>query len=163
QLHLQGTRVGLLAMFDSGTPDYPKLLPGKTVFRSKFDHAVRRIQHHCDSLKMLGARQRVTYIMNRAEKVRRLYYRMLNDRYRRAGRAFYALRRRPVPKSFIQIEDKISRAARKYVPQVYPGKATLFRSAVQPRGIYLDPTLGWDGLVAGGLEIYEVPGQHAAI
>jgi oxalate---CoA ligase len=26
-----------------------------------------------------------------------------------------------------------------------------------------DPTLGWDGLATGGIEIYDVPGKHNTI
>jgi len=49
------------------------------------------------------------------------------------------------------------------VPQVYPGKLTLFRAEHQPLGIYPDPTLGWGDFISGELEIHEVPGHHGSI
>jgi len=33
----------------------------------------------------------------------------------------------------------------------------------QPLGIHRDPTLGWDGLAAGGLEIHDIPGAHGSV
>ena len=68
-----------------------------------------------------------------------------------------------MPGSFVQLEDKIWKAGRNYVPRVYPGKVTLFRASNQPLGIYPDPTLGWEALVAGDLEIHEVPGHHGSL
>jgi thioesterase domain-containing protein len=37
---------------------------------------------------------------------------------------------------------------------------TLFRARERPQGRYDDPTAGWDKIAAGGLQIYEVPGDH---
>lgn len=57
-------------------------------------------------------------------------------------------------------------AAGQYNPKPYPGRLTLFRAA-EPR-IYsntshnddADPTLGWGSLVAGGVDVRPVPGNH---
>ena len=51
------------------------------------------------------------------------------------------------------------KALRSYLPGPYPGRVTLFRAAeaaAQPP----DPTFGWRGLAAGGVEVHEVPGDH---
>ena len=48
-----------------------------------------------------------------------------------------------------------------YVPSsVYPGSATLFAAATQRFIHYVG---GWEGLIAGGLEIREVPGDHRTL
>jgi len=163
QLLAQGHEVALLALLDTGTPDYPKLLPGTTVLRSKVYDFVRRIQHQRDSLKLLNSRERLEYVMKKAEKVRQRYRRKLNNKYKKAGRMFYSMLNRSLPKSFIQVEDKLWKAGQKYEPKAYSGKVTLFRASVQPLGIYPDPTLGWGPLAPGGLEIHEVPGHHGSI
>ena len=51
-----------------------------------------------------------------------------------------------------------------YVPQVYPGRAILFRVS-EPVEEWLewhsvDPQLGWGRVVTGGLETHEIPGNH---
>jgi thioesterase domain-containing protein len=51
-------------------------------------------------------------------------------------------------------------AKRRYTPRTYPGRVVLLRAL---RGHVLkspDPTLGWGRVAAGGLDIYEVPGDH---
>jgi len=52
------------------------------------------------------------------------------------------------------------RAARSYKAQSYPGRVTLFRVTEPWEGGGRDPYLGWDGVAAGGVEVYEVPGDH---
>ena len=163
QLHAQGDKVALLALLDTTGPGYPKLLPTTTVLRSRIYRLVRRLQHHRESLRILNSQQRMEFVLKRVKKVRWGLHRKFNNAYKKAGRKLYALREQPMPENFFQIEDKLWLAGQNYVPKVYPGKAILFRASNQPLGIYPDPTLGWKGLAAGGLEIHEVPGHHGNI
>jgi hypothetical protein len=97
------------------------------------------------------------------EKFGRNLSKELNNKYRRAGHKIDSIFKRSATKDRYHVEDEIWRAGQKYVPQVYPGKITLFR-ADQVLGIYPDPLLGWAGLGAGGLEIHEVSGSdHESI
>jgi amino acid adenylation domain-containing protein len=162
QLCAVGEKVALVALFDTGTPDYPKLLPNTTVFKSKFYEIVRRIQHHAYSLRMLDSEQRKAYLLNKKEGIRRKYARKIRNAYKRIARRFYAANNQPMPKNLIQLEDQIWRAGQNYAPQFYSGKVTLFRASNQPLGIYEDPTLGWKNLV-DELEIHEVSGHHGSI
>lgn len=163
QLQAQGHKVGLLALLDAGTPDYPKMLPGTTVLHSRVYRLVRIVEHHGESLRQLNSRERIEYVWNRVGKVRKRIRRKLNYKYKKVGGKFYLLLKQPLPKNFIQVENIIGQIGQRYVPRVYPGKVTLFRASNQPLGIYPDPTLGWDGLAAGGLEIHEVAGQHQSM
>ncbi len=165
QLDAQGERVAMVALLDTGTPNYPKLLPTTTVFSSKFYHFVRRVQHQRDSLRLLNFQEKVKYLKGKLANVRKKYRRKINNNYKKAVRKFYTefKGKGSIPASYIQIEDQIWRAGQKYVPEVYSGKVTLFRASNQPLGIHPDPTLGWEGLAAGGLEIHEVPGHHGSI
>jgi amino acid adenylation domain-containing protein len=165
QLHNRGEKVALLALLDTGTPGYPKLLPGTTQLRSKIYEYVRRIQHHRQSLKVFNTKEKAEYVFSKLKKVKLQFRRKVNNTYKSSVRKFYR-ELKPhgsLPENYIQIEDQIARAGQKYVPKIYPGKLTLFRASNQPLGIYPDPTLGWDGLAAGGLEIHEVPGHHGSI
>src|SRR5262249_9341979 len=67
-----------------------------------------------------------------------------------------------------------ARAVRQYVPQVYPGIVTLFKTTKhhststpegpagqeQITGLVTDPTRGWGKLAAQGVRIVEIPGEH---
>ena len=47
-----------------------------------------------------------------------------------------------------------------YMPQTYPGKAVLFRAMDES---HFDTLKGWRDLAVGGLEIYDIPGDHLGI
>ena len=52
------------------------------------------------------------------------------------------------------------RAARFYKAQSYPGRVTLFRVTEHWKEGGRDPRSGRDGVAAGGVEVYEVSGDH---
>jgi aspartate racemase len=84
--------------------------------------------------------------------------------YNEIGCKFYLGIGRPLPDNLqdFTFQQENIQASRNYVPQVYPGRVTLFRCREQIIGIssYSDPHLGWGELAAGGLECHEVPGTH---
>ncbi len=165
QLHRQGERVALLALFDTGTPDYPKMLPGTTALRSKVYETIRRVQHHRDSLRAFNPAERKEYIFGKLKKAKLQYRRRIVNGYKKLVRKIYLKTQGTgsIPKNYIQIEDQIWKAGAKYRPQVYPGEMTLFRATIQPMGIREDETLGWQRYVAGEIEIHEVEGHHGSI
>lgn len=165
QLHRNGEKVALLALFDTGTPEYPVVLPNTTVALSYFYGLVRRVQLHKESILALDNRGRLEYLVGKLAKVKLRYKRKVVNNYKKAVRTYY-LRKNgegSIPSNYIQMEDQISKAGEKYLPVSFPGKLTLFRASNQPLGIQPDPTLGWEPFVSGELEIHEVPGHHGSI
>ncbi|MBN2307404.1 MAG: hypothetical protein JXR94_00445, partial [Candidatus Hydrogenedentes bacterium] len=56
------------------------------------------------------------------------------------------------------------REHKRYVAQPYRGSVSLFRTESSvPNGQEADPSLGWSAVAQGGVEPYDVPGNHAAI
>jgi thioesterase domain-containing protein len=53
-------------------------------------------------------------------------------------------------------------AARTYVPKPYPGRVTLFRCQDTTPGVY-ERDLGWGELALGGVDVYDVPGDHNSL
>ncbi|MEX0803426.1 MAG: hypothetical protein WD688_08935, partial [Candidatus Binatia bacterium] len=51
------------------------------------------------------------------------------------------------------------KAAQKYVPQPYPGRVIYFKSALN----LSDSLLSWENLVNGGLQVYDISGDHSDI
>jgi aspartate racemase len=155
QLSALRHKVALLALFDT------ELFP--TSLRSRVFYFARRVQLHMDRLMTLNFRERLDYVTSIAQKLSRNLRDQLNNRYRRAANNVYSLIGQPAPRDFHQIQNEMWRSGKNYVPQLYPGRITLFR-ADQARGIYPDPMLGWEGLTAHGIEIHEVPGSdHESI
>ena len=50
-----------------------------------------------------------------------------------------------------------------YRPTVYPGAATIVRSATQPWGSNGDPTLGWRESITGEITLLDVPGHSTTL
>jgi hypothetical protein len=155
--------VGLLALFDTQGPGYPRLRPGTTRFRAHCYRWARRVEHHLDSLRLLGFRDGWAYVIQKARKGGDNFRKSVRRRIRRLLRNSYLALGRPLPSALQQTQNTIMQASASYVPGAYAGRVTLFRASKQPLGIVPDPTLGWGDRVEGGLELNEVPGYHAAI
>jgi thioesterase domain-containing protein len=160
QLHADGQKVGLLALFDTNGPGYGRLLPTTTYFKKTLYELKQRVEMHLSNLALLEPENRPEYIREKAGKVRK----RIRIRFREFRRAFRKkMGMAPLPRAIKMVQESGNRAADIYHPQPYQGKVTLFRATQQPKGIYPDPTLGWEKLALGGLEIYDIPGHHGAI
>ncbi len=63
----------------------------------------------------------------------------------------------------VKVLDCNVQAAKDYQPQTFAGRATLFWSEYQNWYIKKHPTLGWGDLVADGLDIQQIPGNHTSL
>jgi aspartate racemase len=68
-----------------------------------------------------------------------------------------------LPESFAKRIEAHYRAMRAYVPQVFPGRVTLFRARTRPLFGLHGRDLGWAALAGQGLDIVEIPGNHESI
>ena len=78
-----------------------------------------------------------------------------------AGNNLYRWMDRPLPESLRHQYRLTARAAitdRELIP--YPGRIVLFRPSDRPHGKHDDPALGWRQVATGGVEMFEVPGDH---
>jgi thioesterase domain-containing protein len=146
QLHAQGEKVEMLGMLDSRQRDYMALMQKKDSVRTRFD---RRITRFLGNFMPLSFKQKVEYLREKffTRSLRRLYV------------VATAMNFRSVP-AFLKSTDEISWvAAINYHPRPWPGPITLFRASAQPLpGLPWD--LGWTPLAEGGVEVYDLPGDH---
>jgi amino acid adenylation domain-containing protein/FkbH-like protein len=160
QLTAAGEEIALLAFFDTNGPGYPKYLPTRTAWKRKLDWWLDRAALHWGNLRASSGQEKLNYIGEKARRWNtqlRWKRQQLWDQVReRVGQVFW-------PAAIKQARVVGYRAGTVYQPKPYSGRATLFRATEQPRGIYPDSTLGWNGLVQGGLTIYDTPGHHGAI
>jgi thioesterase domain-containing protein len=56
-----------------------------------------------------------------------------------------------------------TRAIVTFEPEPYAGEVVLYRAGIRPENERRDPTLGWDRLALGGVEVCVVPGDHLGI
>ena len=166
QLQAQGQQVELLALIDSYCPVYFN--------PQSFSDLVFR---HLGNLLRLKPKDKLTYFMavlgaveQRLQKIYRKFYPVIR-RYLPQAEEMSSPTTILIPNNqavtdidiFAAHKQAIRDAVRDYVPQVYSGRVTLFRSAEQPWWMGSDRQLGWGGLAADGLELYEVPGDHLSI
>ena len=143
QFQVQGQKVALLALFDAHGPEWVKPLPF---------HA--RLFRHWGNLSQLKPKEKLTYVKNYVK--------------RKSFHRFY-LEPQEHHESELEYQSPLleahDQAMRDYAYQIYLGNAILFRAIEQDGDEFqeIDPQLGWGRLVAGGLEVQEVPGNHYSI
>ncbi len=149
QLVAQGQKVSLLALLDTYAPNSVQLVPIR-----------ERLSGHWSKFLQLGP----IYIWQKATKS---VLRRLNDTFKETAYKFYQRIGSPLP-DYLQayaFEQHNWQASGNYVPQVYPGRITLFQAkeATLDFSYYPVTQLGWGELAAGGLDIYEIPGSHLSM
>ncbi len=158
QLTRQNQKVALIANFNGVSPiyihpaDLPNVIEDENDLKTNTDILSEGTSDHFKKFVSLTTKNKIVFLLRkiisykRWRKIRGVFYK------------FYIFRNKPLPavllKSyFLATNDAI---AAKYKPKPYPGRMIIFRSPE----IYLDPYLGWDGLVTGGIETCDIPGKH---
>jgi amino acid adenylation domain-containing protein len=160
RLKAQGQAVSLLAMLDSPAPDatisVSRIQDGSetSVANSPLS---RKIFSHLDKLARLRrldqAKYLVTRIGSRINALPRVFKWLVCNLYLRAGGTL------PAPVRSFYMVEVYRRALRNYSPRVYDGKAVYFKCMTQSS----DDQERWKNLMKGGLEAYEVPGDHMEV
>ena len=159
QLTRQMLKVALLVSFNGISPTSEQPLDPPIIEENGPESGVNffhKITNHWKKFIPMNTKGKILYIIkisvrklltyNQQFYIRKLFYR------------FYISRNRPLPELlgkyyFLDTNHDIARA---YKPKPYPGKMIIFRS---PK-IYVDPCLGWEGLVTGCIETCDIPGEH---
>ena len=152
QLVAQGEQVGLLAMFDA---------QNATFYIDSWRHGRvhslgQRTVYHLLNLWKLEWKAKGPYILDRLKEARRRINRII-------WQIAYELQWRADESRMKDVEAIVHPAASAYHPQPYSGSAIMFQSTKWPEGAYFDFALSWRHLVAGGIEVHRVPGNHAAM
>ena len=156
QLVARDEEVGLLVMFDTHGPGFPKYLPTATGLRKRWGDLRYRVELHAGNI-LASKGRRWEYISTKAGRLRR----QVEHTYGRRLRA--VIERRTLPRAIREVGASGAEASRAYEPGPYAGRVALLRATEQPYGIVHDPTNGWSALAVGGLEVHDVPGHHGAI
>ncbi|MBW4546637.1 MAG: amino acid adenylation domain-containing protein [Symplocastrum torsivum CPER-KK1] len=149
QLTAQGQAVGLVALLDSYSPGEPEGLS-----------QLKQVSVHISNFFQSGPAYIVKKVKTKIEE--------LTNRFQLISCKFYQWSGRPLPQTLrlLMILEENRQAGEKYVPQVYSGQVTLFRSTDDQKYFsraYLESGYGWQDLAAGGVEIHDIPGDHLGI
>jgi thioesterase domain-containing protein len=159
QLVAQGHKISQLLLLDCAPPiPLEEPVKGDDDAEKLIDLLSMELPISSDELQMLQGDARIDYILKRAKSAKILPPDVEVAQVR----------------SFLKLYRTNVRAMYTYVPQVYPGTATLFKaadyspmlpsdgSARSERVLKMiqDPTLGWGDLITSGVRIVDVPGNH---
>ena len=140
QLQAQGQKVALLA-----------LLEPMDMFPANFvSSQVNRFVFHLRKVLQLAPADQLTYILEKARKIKANMTSKVRILYDNEAK---------------QSHDTRGAIISSYILQPYQGRITLFlpTDTYQSLSPEHDPRLYWKQLAAGGVEIYEVPGDHAGL
>ena len=162
QLHAQGQTTALLALFDTYAPGFYELPSGTSSLRRQGHLLTRRVKLHVANLMLLGHDGRVRYAREKAGLVKGRLKGSIKTRVNAIIHKLSPSNGHSVAADRPEVDIAL-RALREYVPQMYPGHVTLFRASKRSSGYTNDRDLGWAKLVAGGVEIHDIPGYHGSI
>jgi thioesterase domain-containing protein len=162
QLQKQDEQVALLALLDPSLPlsapedfemDDVELLVGIAQVIERF--LGKELAVSCTELRELGSDEQLNYLLERLKRIK----------FVPATAGVSVIR------GLLQVARANGRATMSYVPQVYAGRTTLFRtnpvSAAEYRGelaeLLRDPAHGWAALSLEPIELHTVPGEHITL
>ncbi|PSB02437.1 condensation domain-containing protein [Merismopedia glauca] len=148
QLAAKGEKVGLLALLDTIRPSSRKHLP-----------IAKRLQYHYRQLTQAGFSHILQKVNNRFKKLKKKFSLV----YDKLGLEHELVASTNVAR--LAMRDAYNQAAMKYIPQVYPGKITIFAASDRSESIgeEVTPDLGWGNIAEQGVEIHQIPGDHLGI
>jgi thioesterase domain-containing protein len=159
QLRGKGEKIALLALLDTYAPGYDRYLLSHDSFRYSLYRAMQRVDLEFENLRMLARKEQVNYLLWRGKRMMRLVAR----RVRWKATELIPRVGQESPDRLQELQQAHLDAMERYVPKTYPGSVVLFRASKQPAGSRSDPFLGWKSLIAGQIEVVEVPGYHDSV
>jgi amino acid adenylation domain-containing protein len=164
QLCADGEEVAALAMVQTVTKDYPKIRSRVTFLHRLCYWLVYRFDVEWSNAKAIESKARIFHLVGRAKRMLTLA-RVNAEALVSTWLACFNVRIRHSRAYTLEAIDRLHvRAVLGYAMKGCPIECvTLFRASKQPLGIVPDPTLGWNGLLNGHLEVHEIPAHHQNI
>jgi thioesterase domain-containing protein/acyl carrier protein len=146
QLHAQGQRVALLALFDGRIPTPDETFPEEDA------EAIVLVEQYfgisfgpMESLTELPKDEQLAFMLEQAKSAGLVPAELDVSQARR----------------FVELLRSDLRATQNYGLHLYPGRITFFKASETLAGTSPDPTMGWSEWATGGVEVHVVPGNHA--
>jgi len=169
QLKKAGENVSLLALLDppsiTRSHSFSALVSSLTDGRTGIAALRDGVRRHLRCLEQVEGREKLNYVLSRVQS-------KVCDAVQRATRPInrilqkmiwtaYVVRGRPIPPPLRRpyILEIYHRARLEYVPQRYPGRAFYIRGDSKS----MDHAKAWSRLMADGMEICEVHGDHSEV
>jgi thioesterase domain-containing protein len=160
QLVASGQQVSMLAMVDTWAPGHLKRLG--FIHRKLTDYSYRGHLILREFRRVLRGEMPVAvFISNRVlvKTVKRLFGRAPDSSVPVGNREPQS-----TPEAYDQwLQRYLENNLKQYQPKAYEGRVTLFRSGQEPRGLFIDPEMGWGRFAREGVEVVLVAGDHFTV
>ena len=160
RLSALGAEVALVVLIQTINPMYARFKPNLSVFQRSWYRTTKRVDLELEQLHYKGAGH-VVDRCKRAWQIATAKTAVTVDHWTKNGH------RRPQDMSMSYALEMLAiehdKARRHYIPHPYSGDVILFRASKQLSGLMTDSSLGWKGLLAGNLEIHDLPGHQETL
>ena len=161
QLMIAGHQVALLAMIDARAPGHNRRL--SRVRATLADYSFRWQLIAADWRRVLTREQTLRMFLARRMFTKKLLRLLGRDVPEEPGRVEFAARDLSAENYDQWLLGYLEDTERRYEPKLYPGKITLLCSAREPRGLFLDPQMGWGPFASGGVDVEVIDGDHFTV
>ena len=145
-------------MFDTFGPGHPKKMPGLSRTKQRLYNLIDRVDLHLSNMVHNDWKGRWDYIKVKSYRLWRRYRNRVVRSIREAREA-----RQPLPEPIQNVQAANWQALHRYVPGEYSGDVILFQANKLPIGREKHPTVGWETVVRGNIQVHEVQGHHGAL
>jgi amino acid adenylation domain-containing protein len=161
QLVQAGQEVSLLAMIDAWAPGHNRRLSRLRAILADYSYRWKLIGADWQRV-MSGEQNLAEFLAQRAISRRLLRWFGLSRSDAQARVPFEA--RESSAENYDQwLLGRLEEASQGYEPKPYPGKITLLCSTREPKGLFLDPQMGWGAFASGGVDVAVIDGDHFTV
>jgi aspartate racemase len=155
QLRSRGKEVALLILFDTNNPAYLRGFEGWRNYPLRLYLWIGKVLYHSWTARGMPLRSGWRHFR---ERLRKFQLKSLNQ-VRKPGDGPDESSEKALGESW----KEQYRAAADYQPGPCECPVALVRSRALQTGWFRDPRLGWGEVARGGLQVYEMPGEHDAM
>ena len=161
QLVEAGHEVSLLAMIDTWAPGQRNRLPKWRALLADYSYRWQLIG--ADWQKVMSRKQNLAAFLAQRTLSKRLLRWLGRSQGDANARVDFKNRESSAENYDRWLLGYLEEAAQRYEPGLYRGKITLLCSAREPKGLFLDPQMGWGAFALGGVEVAIIEGDHFTI
>ncbi len=158
QLVGAGHEVSLLAMIDSWAPGHRRRL--SRLRAALADYSYRWQLIGADWRRVIDGEQTLGRFLARRTLSKKLLRWLGRGEPEEAARVPFEARDLSAENYDQWLLGYLEEAEQRYEPRIYPGKITLFCSAREPKGLFLDRQMGWGPFATEGVDVAIIDGDH---
>ena len=158
QLVEGGDEVSLLALIDAWAPGHNRRLPRLRAILSDYSYRWQLIG--ADWQRVLSKEKNLTAFVAQRALSKKLVRWLGFSRTKAPARVDFENRELSAEDYDHWLFTYLEKTAEMYEPAAYAGKVTLLCSAQEPRGLFLDPKMGWGPFASRGVEVAVIDGDH---